>query len=209
MKRKLKISFDIDDVLADFVGTLVRFYNKVYDKDIQFEDVNTWTLYETLSELKDAEGQKIFVEAFMRHPEFEYLAPNLDFVLAAQALAEDHDIHFITSRSSKSIDTTYKWLHFFGLPINQVHFNKDKGWLVRHLEIDVHIDDGRHNLERIHMMCGSRTKLFLVDRPWNSQRDAFDEIDIWTRIDNPSEIFKYIEEQEKIDEDNSDKQGTA
>lgn len=182
---KFRIGVDIDDVVSDYVRAMVLHYNKVYGTGYSYNDIKYWNLYETLVELETAEGMKAFLDSYVYHPDFENIPAVTDAVDSIKLLIEDgHEIYFITSRTSKSIDRTYKWLAKHGLPIERVFFNKDKGWLAQHLKLDFHIDDGVHNLQSVHEGSPD-TALILFNRPWNagvSLPMLHDRVSRWSEI---------------------------
>jgi uncharacterized protein len=189
--NKLRIAIDLDDVVVDFVAGMVDHYNHVFGTTYQYSDIKYWNLYETLIELETAEGMKAFLDGFVYHPNYLNLEPVEQARTSIKKLVADgHEVFFITSRTSKAIDITYKWLSANSLPIEKVYFNKDKGWLCKQLRIDVHVDDGVHNLLSVH--SGSPdTSLILFDRPWNRGEIA-KELPIHDRVKNWNDILEIV-----------------
>lgn len=183
--KKLRIGVDIDDVVADYIAALVDHYNHVYGTEYRYSDIKYWNLYETLVELENPETMKVFIDSFVYHPMFENIPQVEDAWEAIKYLQlQGHDIFFITSRTSKSIDRTYKWLFANGFPIERVFFNKDKGWLAKRLKLDFHIDDGPHNLMSVHEGSPD-TCLVLFNRPWNEGVDVpvlHDRVNGWKQV---------------------------
>jgi 5'(3')-deoxyribonucleotidase len=195
----MRIAVDLDDVVIEFVKPFIEHYNHVYGETYKYEDIHYWNLYETLVQLETSEGMKAFINAFIYHPHYRKLPAVPGALKGIRQLIDDgHEIYFITSRSSKAIDETYKWLHANGLPIDKIFFNKDKGWLCKTLNIDIHIDDGIHNLENIGKES-PYTALVVYDRPWNQY---ITPNHIHDRVKNWEQFLKLIKEMEKMDERN-------
>jgi len=85
------------------------------------------------------------------------------------------DVYFITSRPG--IDAkiqTEDWLYNAGYPHATVLISSAKGLCAQALKLDVYIDDRWENCVDV-ATTSLKTKVFLLDRPWNrgNNPDAF------------------------------------
>ena len=182
----MKIGIDVDDVITEYVAGLVDYYNHLHFDRVNINSVREWDLKKTLGKASTPDQMNALMTGFIYHSHFDSLPETPGAVKTIkQLMSEGHTPYFITSRSSKAIDSTYKWLDNKGLPIERVYFNKDKAWLTQRLGIDIHIDDGVHNLEQIAANNYHKTYTVLFDRPWNRStpvRYSHDRVKDWNQV---------------------------
>ena len=145
-----KIGLDIDEVLADFVGAIIkRFPDKVKQRSIYWNDA---TLHECLSQVKDDEDFWLSIEPTIKELPFE---PHC----------------YITSRSISPI-ITQKWLDMNGFPHAPLYAlvsGQSKVEAAKESGCDVFVDDSYEHfvdLNRNGIFC------YLFDAPHNRRYDV-------------------------------------
>ena len=98
-------------------------------------------------------------------------------------LVWEHDLYFITSRTGHRAKwQTERWLARQGMNYPTVLLVKDhrqKIHLIKGLALHAYIDDRLDTLEAC-AACNSRTKYFLMERPWNKTTpDAYFVRELW------------------------------
>ena len=101
----MKIGIDIDDVICNTIPNIVTFYNKKYNKNIEFKDINSFNLWESGIGKNKKEIIKI-VDEFDSEIGFENVELLADVKQAVFELSNNFDIFFITSRLNKFHDKT-------------------------------------------------------------------------------------------------------
>jgi len=154
-----RVIIDTDDVIREFVPTLIKVYKQYYPHDVLYE-INTWTLskhfpigediYKFFAKEHIAE---IFYEApLMRHAR-EFL----------NKLKKDKDIFIILATSQKSLEcraVTMQWYLKHKIPHNDIVFTEDKSTI----NGDYLIDDSPNQLARA-LTKGMQVIPFT--QPWN------------------------------------------
>jgi len=213
IKRKLRIGIDIDEVLAEQVVSLVKFYNKEKGKSFSRDDFFSYywpdVLGCTLEEAVDLDNR------FKESEDFD----NLDAVNGSKEAIKNlsfHDLIVITSRPTKFESKTMNWLdtHFNNLFDDVLHssdfhtgngLNKTKGEICKELDLDLLIDDqGAYVLD-----CAKKgIKAILLDAPWNQDCPEHKNIirvkdwhEIVERINNYSEGEYFASTKHKEIED--------
>lgn len=92
--------------------------------------------------------------------------------LLRELRGEGDNIYFITSRPGKyAKHLTEFWLDAQGFECPTVLLSTQKGPVCVGLEIDIFVDDRPENCQDVMAFCGSSTKVFLLDRPYNREFD--------------------------------------
>lgn len=171
----MKIGFDIDGVLADFVS---GFAALVPEYKI---DKSSWGL--GLTKTQENVGWRR-VDA---NPEFWY---NLDVLNALPVIGSQHEVFFITKRRHTpgqlpTSTSAANWLHDKqGVTFPTVLALSNKGEACRAIKIDSFIDDKPENCWDV-LDNSPNTKVFLLDQPWNK----------WdTRVRRVRTLDQYLEE---------------
>lgn len=168
-----KIGLDIDEVLADFVGAIMkRFPDKVKQRSIYWNDA---TLHECLSQVKDDEDFWLSIEPTIKELPFE---PHC----------------YITSRSISPI-ITQKWLDMNGFPHAPLYAlvsGQSKVEAAKESGCDVFVDDSYEHfvdLNRNGIFC------YLFDAPHNRRYDVG-----FRRIKSLNELVDFNNIQNNNDE---------
>jgi len=170
-----KILLDLDDVVAEYVPTLTKFYNKVYRQKVTPESIKTWQLKDHYEHTSTEEEVRALMTLFAHSKDFRKMPAVPGAVEGIKLLQQDNDVSILTARASRSIDATYDWLHEKGLGDIPVYFNKDKGKMAYRLSADVVVDDGVHNLDRVlsyrqevnQRPLLKQPRTIVYDKPWN------------------------------------------
>lgn len=169
----MRIAIDLDDVLSSFIAEFLRWYNTKYGTSWQFEDFADyhWSNWMNITREQAIKA----VHNFFLTPEFA----NLPVIPGAQEfirrLANQHELHIVTSRQYVAETITYAWLEknfpgvFRGVLFAN-HYSMDgspaltKGELCEQASCELIIDDdSRH----IGALVEHHIKMVLIDKPWN------------------------------------------
>lgn len=165
-----RIAIDLDDVIAEYVPTLTKFYNKIYGTQLDHNSIKTWELKDYYEHTRTDEETRALMTLFAHNPDFLSMPPVPGAIESIHRLEPDYELHVITARASRSIDATYNWMKEHGISNIPVWFNKDKGKMCEQLGIDLMIDDGVHNLDRV-ADTSKLTSTLLFDQPWNRKNN--------------------------------------
>lgn len=181
--NKFKILFDMDDVLADFIGYIVPILNERFNKSYKVEDITNWSLKEYYGEgLKDIlEEDNLFVN----------LKPKNDVIKEFPKIYRNdkYDVWIATSCTSpKGYIEKIIWLQkiFPDFPISRVLpcSEKDVIWA------DALVDDGLHNLLSYELIG----EPIVYDMAHNRYFEDGKPV-TYRRVKSIKEIRKYLEEK--------------
>lgn len=182
--RPIRVLFDLDDTLTDFIMELVDRYNKKYNTNHTIDDCYKWELNEIF--------EHNILELIDDEDFFELVKPKEGAVELIRKLHEDDafDVYVITSclkpeNYIKKINWFNKCMPFF--PVGRVVPLTDKH-IVRG---DILVDDRPKNLEKWLEENKNGVGL-LVNAPHNRLCDKF-----W-RIEKINEIESILSELKKI-----------
>ena len=184
----MRIGFDLDGVVADFVPEFLKILNRLYG--------NGWTI----DQLRN-KSSYYFCECLpglthdMEWDAFEHLGEwfwlmlkpfDVNMMKVLALLAEKHNIYFVTNRAPNPTDEltlwqSRRWLEQFGIKPAGVILTKDKGQACKLLKLEMFIDDYAKNVYEI--TKHSDTKCYLIDKPHN--RDYKTDLRVGT-------VFEYI-----------------
>jgi len=188
----MRIGFDLDGVLANFVAAYQALTVKVAGKDLfDPDDVNNppcwnWPEHRGYS----ADTMKEVWQRIAASPNFWLsLEPYWDRIntlaLCIEDLEQNHDVYFITDRPGyRAKRQTESWLKMY-LPYNDeaVHptvlLASAKGAAAKALKLDAYVGDNLDNVKDV-LRESPMTRVYLLDRSYN-QGDA-----IVTVVDNPT-----------------------
>ncbi len=195
----MKIGIDLDEVIVEFARGYLKLYNLKYKKNILFENIFSYNLWESLGISKEEVVQ--LADEYYNLEDFE----NIEFVKDAkkvlQKISKNNKLFIITSRPVKIKEKTEAFLkkNFPFINFEVIYsgdfFNeqgKTKADLCAEKKLDVFIEDGKEYA----LECGKRgIRVFLLDKPWN--RDVTNENII--RVYNWKEILDKINPKMKND----------
>ena len=180
MAKRLKIGVDIDGVIADFTGAARRFFKQTFGGPSD-EVVQTGWGFESLSTSEfqmPVNPEGLLWEHVDATPNWWCsLEPEKGTSKLAEVCA-NHDVYFITNMKSKHYDNgmsvrqqTQYWLKTqFGIEFPTLIMIRDKGPIVRDLELNYFLDDKDQNLQNIIDAYPYRTNAcvpFVMNQPYN------------------------------------------
>lgn len=178
---KLKILFDMDDVLADFIGYIIPVLNKMFDKSYKFEEITCWNL-------KPFYGENVN-KVFEQDNIFFSLMPKNDVLKEFPKIYNNpkYDVWIVTACiSTKGYIEKIMWLQKFfpDFPISRVIpcSEKDTVWA------DVLIDDGLHNLKAYELIG----EPIVYDMPHNRSFEDGKPV-TYKRVASIKDVRKYLE----------------
>ncbi len=193
--RTLKIGIDLDDVVFEFVKTLISHYKEITGKDFDFENMKSYK-FSDIIDLEHDEIVKLIGDMTEKNK-------TLDMDLCEFAkesifeLAESSEVYFITSRVHRKNTEESLKRHFSEINFD-LHFSsnpyvnnegKHKGEICLDLGIDYMVEDSPEHA----LKCSeSGVKCFLIEKPWNKHRSDLPEEII--RVKNWKEIVEKLEE---------------
>lgn len=167
--ERLRISLDVDGVLADVNTPWLQRYNQRAGTAYQFQDMVDWGFHGIGA--TTAEMMPLYDLVWNEDwPEVKCLASSS----LIGALTEIAQVDLVTSRTTSTIKSLQRWLRSHGIPdlniiLNEQHRSKAD------LDYDVYIDDDPRLAAAI--AGRPRQRLLLVDQPWNrAAQTADDEI---------------------------------
>lgn len=171
----MKISLDVDDVLLDFVGGIIKFHNDKYGTNLARANFKSYGFNDVWGGTMDEAVTK--VDEFIKGPYFWNLKPVNGSVRVVNALAKRREnLYVITSRSTKREKITREQLmEHFGNKFISINFAKNHytGWggktkaeICAEFGIDYHIEDSLEYAQQI-VKETPKTKVLLFDAPWN------------------------------------------
>lgn len=151
--KQPRISLDIDDVLADFVGEWRKLYNLPEATTYHFD----WQMMERFRKMHESDTY-------------------MDFLLQLPTVSRPEDMAFdpvcyVTARALDKKAITEEWLKINGFPSASVHFtsNGSKLDILKELKVDIHIDDSYSTFRELN---ANGVCCLLFDRPHNRKHDV-------------------------------------
>jgi uncharacterized HAD superfamily protein len=189
----MKIGIDLDDVIADFFESLLKFYHNKFGKLHKRDEFKEWKWWPVWGVSKE-ESTKIVNEFHETHklediPLMEHALNSLNHLL------KDNEIFIITSRPVRFKPKVESWIkhHLGDLKIEIIHssdFHKGQGAtkaeICREKGISIMIEDSPDTAED----CANKgIEVILFDNPWNRE-GKHNSI---TRVKNWLEALEVIE----------------
>lgn len=174
----MKIAFDIDDVLADFMPSLLNFVSPILHK--QFSE-SEMTYKEHYGEIwgVDLKTAVEIVGNFYKSIDFRNIKSNPDAsILINDLLKRNVEIIALTSRPDFIKGITLTWLEekFPGVfTENNTYFTSrfygekhSKGEICKQLQVDYLIED---DVKHVYSCIENNIKVIVLNKPWNERID--------------------------------------
>eukprot|EP01029_Cantina_marsupialis_P028664 TRINITY_DN777849_c0_g1_i1.p1 TRINITY_DN777849_c0_g1~~TRINITY_DN777849_c0_g1_i1.p1 ORF type:complete len:209 (-),score=56.14 TRINITY_DN777849_c0_g1_i1:251-877(-) len=115
------LAIDIDEVLGQFVPSIVKYHNRVYGTELEATSFHSYRFCEVWGGTDEEAMEK--VREFYGSEEFKNLPLVEGAVEAMKTLKKDYELHVVTSRQFFIQEATYEWLklHFDGI-FDGIHF---------------------------------------------------------------------------------------
>ncbi|MDD1753283.1 MAG: hypothetical protein LUQ38_09385 [Methanotrichaceae archaeon] len=157
-RHELKIAVDIDGVLADQVGAVLRVIEKEYGLKYHKSDVNRahWTF----------SGREIWSEIarLLAEPEYTLSVPLIEGSQKGIEQLADHNVCVVTARRPNAEDATKQWLNAY-FPCLTEYFHARTG-TKHNIPSDVLIDDLDMNIVEFVRSDPNRRGILFV-QPWS------------------------------------------
>ena len=183
-EKKLRVLIDLDGVVRDFVGSLIRVYNRVHpEHDIQA--VNSRRL-EDFFPIGPAIYK--FMEPGFAEEIIENALPLPGALEALRQWKNEYEIVIVTSQPENIRALTYSWIGKHDLPTNEVHITFQKNTIAG----AVLLDDFTDNLQEF---ADSGRLAICLDQPWNQDWAGL-------RVKTVEEFFRLIQKYQFSQEKN-------
>lgn len=190
----MRIAIDVDDVLANFLPTLVKFHNKTYNTAFTKEHFKSFHLWETWGGTREEAMDKVF--HFYETPEFENISVVEGAKEAVKLLKQNHELMVVTARPEELRSKTEAWIniHFPGL-FSDIHianrFSKSGPQTTKAILCETHgaemlIDD---SIDYALECVAPHRRILLFDNPWNQRPELPEGVN---RVRSWEEILKQI-----------------
>ena len=189
----MRISLDLDDVLAEFQRGWLKYNNENYGTSLVYEDFVVFDYSKVMGIGKDEWFRRIF--EFYKSDSF----PKLEVVAGARealnTLAEHNELFVLTSRPQEIKKLTETWLgqHFddvfkeiiFTSQVSLDGFNTtlSKADVCKNYSIDLHVEDAPMY---VYPVIEAGTRVAVVNVPWNA--DVIFESPLVMRINSIVEL---------------------
>lgn len=171
----MKIAVDLDEVLGDFVGAFLRWYNhNQLGPRLTREDIVKYYFKDLLGWSKEDELKIMY--RFFDDGGMASLEPMPGALAGVRELAKVHELYVVSGRQSRLQQETEEWVNkyfpgvFKGVYLaNQFSLDGgdvlDKGQMCKQLGCSVLIDDGSQHVESV-MQSG--VQVIILNHLWNS-----------------------------------------
>lgn len=178
----MKLGFDIDGVISDFVKTFIELVKKRYTLILKETDIYCHDLNLVLG-ITEEERNKLIRETIKQD-----LTLNLGAKEAIEKLfAEGHKVFLLTARPHDLIELTKTWLKKKGIPYTKlVQLNEGEKYLTE-VDLDFVVED---NLEDAIGLSQKVKNILVYDHPWNQTLNVKGLI---KRVFNWDDIFNEVQ----------------
>lgn len=191
----MNLGIDMDEVLADFHTSFIKYHNLFYGTSLTRDDFRTYHIDNTIG--KSVEEAVNRVNDFHCSIYFQEITPIQDSVNSIDKLSQNNQLFVITSRPCFIEKETKMWLEkffpgkFSGIFYSSNHYSgakgKPKSQICQELEVSALIDD---SLDYIRQCPAIRIKGILFgDYPWNKNGNLPPNI---TRAKNWKEVLENL-----------------
>lgn len=173
---RLKIGYDIDGVLADFLTPFNDYLFKKTGEKVAKERITDYSWWKCFTGLSEGDFWKHFDE-FGLEGYYRKFPALRGAKSAVPILLNRHDYHFITSRPDYTYDDTIVWLqrNFGPVRDDKITFCRggDKSKEILKHGVDVFIEDAPHHI--LDIAKNTDITLYIMDAPYN--RSVLDKYD--------------------------------
>jgi len=168
MHKTKRIGIDVDEVLRQFIKPLIELYKKYYPNKWyhSFEEINTYDLsnhFEIKQEIYNFFNEQVPKEIFLSAPPYPGASE-----FTKEIHKRGYTVCIVTRQIRYNEIYTIEWLNKNDIYFDEVHFVKNKGYVIT----DMFFDDSAENLHKIlkanTLHCSYYTIPVIFDRPWNT-----------------------------------------
>jgi len=176
----MKLGFDVDGVISDFVGSFAKVLGSHYGLSLVEPDFYCYDLDLILGITKEQRDKFITTGLFR----------NLKLIPGAKTAlrkfkVEGHDIFILTSRGDHLTEVTIDWLRDKGIPYSRLLTLNGGEKHLADVDLDLVVED---NLAEA-IGLARRFKVLLFDRPWNRSLNVER---LFKRVHNWGEVIKEV-----------------
>ena len=202
------ILIDVDNVISDFVATMVAYMNIKYGKQYKKEDVTVWDFVESpnidleLSDFHQCLNEYIGMGLWDKQPVYEDASEIL------HKLMENHCVVYLTCRPAAALTVTTKYFQDNNLPFNSFRIVEDdqqpigcgdialchgrnKGVIAKQWGADLAIDD-RPSTVQDYLDQGMR--IVRKEEPYNNDVEYTGNIKLLRSAPNLTGFLKIVED---------------
>lgn len=167
----MRIAIDVDDVLAASLIDFIEFYNRKYGDDLSFDNLQGFTLHESIG--IDREEEEMIMREHAKERPAESLPPLEGAAYAIERIRSKHDIMIVTSRARDMEQETKEWLRRHFGEIRDVFFTRESLAGPEHTtKADICIEKGAEMMIEDHPVfaqdcAAADIKVLLFDYPYN------------------------------------------
>lgn len=186
------IAVDLDEVLADFIGTFLDYYNELYQSTHRKEDFVSYHLEETIGGTKEDMVRKIL--AFYAHDRFRLVEPVAGATEAVAHLAKTTRLIIVTARPKQFSRETEVWVEtHFPKTFSDIFYTYNphsrlglgsKAEVCQQIGARALVDDAFENsLDFVN----HPTKFLLFTQPWNiafTTPGSMQRVNSWDEVRN-------------------------
>lgn len=196
----MKIGIDLDEVVVEFARGYLKLYNLKYKRNILFENIFSYNLWEPLGISREEVFQ--LADEYYNSEDFESIEFIKDAKEALQKLSKNNKLFIVTSRPVKIKEKTEIFFkkNFPFINFDIIHSGdlfdgqgKPKAEICMEKGLDVFIEDRKEYA----LECAKKKiKVLLFDKPWNKNCKTPENI---IRVYNWKEILDKINSGMKND----------
>jgi len=178
----MKLGFDIDGVISNFVGSFVKVVKKHYNLTLTEADIYCHDLSLVLG-INKQERNELIRETLLS--DIEPMPKAREILMKLKS--EGHQIFILTARYEDLIDVTKDWLTRNGIPYFKLIHCNERQKSLSEIELDLIVED---NLEDALEWSQKIDNILVYDHPWNQTLNAKNLV---KRVYHWGDIYKEID----------------
>ncbi|MDE1865638.1 MAG: hypothetical protein KGH94_03325 [Candidatus Micrarchaeota archaeon] len=162
-RTTMKVGLDVDGTLAMSFHTIIDYYNSVNKTGYTIKDLGGWSKNWNIPMSLD-EYHKLYDKIWTQR--WWGIKPSIGSK-DLSALASSHNVEIVTARPTTHEPFVNCWLnaHFPGISLNLKITPRSEEKV--HMGYDILLDDGNPVAEEMIRNGNGRTRLILIEQPWN------------------------------------------
>lgn len=190
----MKIGIDIDDVVGEFAKPFLDFYNVKYGKNIRYENVTSFNLWE-VGVGQNREEAINLINEFYDSGDFDKIKLIEGAREGILSLSKFWEIYFITSRPLRFKEKTDRFIgiNFSDINLKVIYLGdfyndggKSKSDICLENKIKLMIED---NLKYTKECSQKGIRVLLFNRSWNKCENRYEEGNGILRVDNWQDVL--------------------
>jgi len=177
----MKIGIDVDEVIAEFMDSFLKFYNHKHKTHFRREDFKSYNLWETLGVSKDQ--TTLAANEFYDTDYFRNITPVHGSIYGVYSLNKKmgNEVVIITARPPEIENSTISWIKEYFPILSDIYFVHNsaisgdarastKGDICSRLGIDILIEDNLTFVNEVRQLS-EKTKVLVYECPWNKGKE--------------------------------------